>query len=156
MSEFVTDKDLQEWDMLKYGRKVPSEKVKKPKKKPNEPQNTKLYRARREEKEKLEPVIYTEESATLAAIAITTIRLKIDLASNSTVSERARRIRGYAAFAQLIRLMLGSKFDINRIHKAIGYENKPSLEVLKLIFDDWENQPFRYDQLKIILNKYRK
>jgi hypothetical protein len=154
MSEFVTDKDLRNWDILKYGSKIPSENPNKPKKIIKELQNRKIYRAHKEEKEK--PRIYNEESATIAAVAIVTIRLQIDLGSSSTASERAKKIRGYAAFAQLIRLMLGSKFDLVRIHKAIAYENKPSMEVLKLIFDDWENQPFRYDQLKAILNKDRK
>jgi hypothetical protein len=154
--EFITDADLKSYDRLMYGREVPSEKAKKPKKIVKEPQNGKLYRAHQEEKEKLEPVIYTEETATVAAIAIVSVRLDFDLVSTQSMAERGKRLRGYATFAQLIRLMLGSKFDIDRIYKAIGYENKPSLEVLKLIFDDLENRPFRYDKLQAILKKYQK
>jgi hypothetical protein len=144
--EFITDADLRSFDMLMYGREVPSEKPPRPKK-VREIQNKKLYRAHKEEKEKAMPIIYNEESATLAAIAIVSVRLPFDLVSTSTPSERARRLTGWGIFSRVIRLMLGNKFDLARIHKAISYENKPSLELLELIFND-DSCPYRYDQLQ--------
>lgn len=147
MSEFVTDADLRSWDMLRYGYEVPSQKAKKPKKTKEikEVEDSKSDRITKQELSKVRT--YTEESAVHAALSVVTVKLGYNLVATETHTDRQQRLKGWAIFAQLIRLMLHNKFDLERVHKAISYTNKPTLSTLQLIFEDYSNSPYKLEQL---------
>lgn len=153
MSEFVTDKDLHAWDMLR-GSDL---KHAKPKKKEYTPR--KEIKITPEQAHLPTKVEYKKRVTTLnmagatqKALNVVQNKLGYDLSASGGHTERFKRIMGWHTFCRCIQLICPD-FTVSGIHAALTVPNAPSKTTLPYMFQCSRENPHNDEDLKQLLQE---
>jgi hypothetical protein len=153
MSDYVTDKDIRAWDILR-GSDL---KYTKPKKKEPAPRKEKQIApeqahlpTKAEYKKRVSTI--NMASATQKALKVVQNKLGYDLSASGHYTERFKRNLGWHTFCRCIQLICPS-FTLSGIHAALTVPNAPSKTTLPYMFQCSRENPHSDEDLKRLLQE---